>query len=382
MSFLYDRLIAHVDKITRDPEGDAIRKADRAKLKDYVKENQDFIDSQKRFLFNKMPKTIRDPVAIAYEDTLLLKAILDELDKANKSATDYDTLHEKVDEIMTRYNALARNSFATGTVWSEKTKNVGRNVRLIYYYYINFIRQALHDYPDMPSEYKSKANEIILRLRNTLDENLYTNDNMYDSQIQDLKNKYDSDIQQLQNRTGLWEEKGIMRQIYTTTEVKYRKNNSHIDFKELDTDPELLTDVIKSKQEFDALKVDKEQDTFDILSMFKTTLTTGLTVGIILVLIFLALIGSSVSTNLNIYKPVGYRIIYAIYGFIFSPIVLLYATLYRGWWLGKKPVYYGFIPLVPYFFINRYTQFFLGWMTYKPDNHIWDLQEWRHHTHT
>jgi len=385
MSFLYDRIVAQIDKATTDPNIEKELQAKRDKLKAVIKNNQTFIDSQRKFLFDKTPKNLSDPVLIAYEDIQLLKAILDELDSLNKSATDIGTLNDKTEEITNRYNSLARNAFQNGTSWSNKIDIKGRGARLTYYLYINALRQALHDFPDMPSEYKGPANEILATLREILKNNLYTNDESYNEGFHKLQEKYSKLIQKIQQERqkakDIWDPKdGIMAKVFNETTTKvFSKNKQRIDFKELPTDPELMSDIVKSKEESDALKADKEQDTFSIWNVIKNAVSKGLTIGGILLILLLALMGASIAVNLNVYKPIGFRILYMIYGMIFSPIVIIYGILYRSWWHGKKPVYYSFLPLIPYFFVNRYTQFLLGWLTYRPDNEMWNLEEWHKH---
>lgn len=383
MSFLYDRIIAHVDKATSDPQAEEQFKAKRAKLKGLIKTNQEFIDTQKKFLFNKTPKTISGEYVIAYEDIQLLKGILDELDDLNKKATEHGELTDKTEEIMGRYNSLARNAFLDNWSWSDKIPLKGRGVRFNYYNTINAIRQALHDFPDLPSQYKGPATDFISTMKDVLKNNLYTNDNSYDEGTHKLQQKYSTLITKMQDgmrgQKDDWDPKtGIMIKIYNHLMSKFLiKNRQHIDFVELPTDPPLFSDLIKSKEESDAAIAEKEKDTFSIWNVFKTATSTGLTIGITLLVFLLALMGASIAVNLNVYKPIPYRIICMFYGMLFSPIVLIYGLLYKGWWLNKQPVYYGFLPLIPYFFINKYTQFFLGWLTYRPDNRIWDLQEWR-----
>jgi hypothetical protein len=85
------------------------------------------------------------------------------------------------------------------------------------------------------------------------------------------------------------------------------------------------------------------------------------------------------AVNLNVHKPLAYKILYTIYGFLFGFIVIPYVLLYRWWLMGHKPVYYGYLPLIPRFFINPTVQFLLGWLTYKPEKSIESLEEWRHH---
>jgi hypothetical protein len=87
--------------------------------------------------------------------------------------------------------------------------------------------------------------------------------------------------------------------------------------------------------------------------------------------------GAHLATNLNLYRSWPYRILYAIYGFIFFPIVLLYVLGYRWWWKGKKPEYYALLPLIPYFINNPLLARLFSWLSYKPDDAIAAFQEWK-----
>jgi hypothetical protein len=106
------------------------------------------------------------------------------------------------------------------------------------------------------------------------------------------------------------------------------------------------------------------------------------TVGIIL-LVFIVVIGgvfgASLATNLNVYRPMGFRILYALYGFFFFWIVIPYAVLWRWIWKGKKPRFYALIPIIPYYIENRFLAMFFSWLSFKPDDQIEALREW--HTH-
>jgi hypothetical protein len=89
-----------------------------------------------------------------------------------------------------------------------------------------------------------------------------------------------------------------------------------------------------------------------------------------------AVYGSSLATNLNVYRTWPYRVLYALYGLVFFFIVIPYVLIYRWWFKGLRPRYYGLIPLVPYKFSDEYIQFFFGWMTFRPDTSAELLREW------
>jgi hypothetical protein len=86
--------------------------------------------------------------------------------------------------------------------------------------------------------------------------------------------------------------------------------------------------------------------------------------------------GAHLATNLNVYRSWPYRLLYAIYGFIFFPVVITYVLGYRWWWKGKKPRYYALLPLIPYFVNQPLLAMILSWLTYRPDDVVDALQEW------
>jgi hypothetical protein len=67
-----------------------------------------------------------------------------------------------------------------------------------------------------------------------------------------------------------------------------------------------------------------------------------------------------------------------IYGFLFGLIVFAYVFIYKYWYLGIKPYYYGFMPIVSGFFVNPIIQSLFGWLTFRPDKKVLLLQEWRY----
>ena len=115
---------------------------------------------------------------------------------------------------------------------------------------------------------------------------------------------------------------------------------------------------------------------------FSGTRMVGRAMGIIGILVsvfamvVLGVLGASLATNLNLYREMPYRILYAIYGFLFFWVVIPYVFLYRWWWNGKKPRFYAMVPIVPYRFTNHIAAMLLGWMSYKPDETIDMLKEW------
>lgn len=121
----------------------------------------------------------------------------------------------------------------------------------------------------------------------------------------------------------------------------------------------------------------KDRETFSFSRMFWRGVSIALNIIKWFILIALALYGASLATNLNLYREAPIRVLYAIYGFLFFWVAIPYSLLYRWWWMGKKPVFYAFIPLIPYKFNNRYAAMMLSWMSFKPDDQIACLMEWK-----
>ena len=88
----------------------------------------------------------------------------------------------------------------------------------------------------------------------------------------------------------------------------------------------------------------------------------GIILGVFVLLLF-GVLGASLATNLNLYRDMPYRILYAIYGFLFFWVVIPYVFLYRWWWNGKKPRFYAMVPILPYKFTNSIAAMLLGWIS-------------------
>jgi hypothetical protein len=126
----------------------------------------------------------------------------------------------------------------------------------------------------------------------------------------------------------------------------------------------------KAKQE------EIENNQFSGKRLFKTILSTIVLVFLALFVVGCALYGASLATNLNIYRTWPYRLLYAIYGFVFFPLVIIYCVGYRWFWLGRKPVFYSLLPLIPYRMNRPWMDQFFGWLSYRPDEISKTLQEW------
>jgi hypothetical protein len=130
--------------------------------------------------------------------------------------------------------------------------------------------------------------------------------------------------------------------------------------------------AIKAKEEHER----KERERFDPWRLAKRIMATLSSIIVAFLVFMLATLGSSMATNLNLYKDTPYRILYAVYGFLFFMIVIPYVLGYRWWWKEKRPKFYALIPIIPLRFENRYAAMLLSWLSYKPDCQIESLKEW------
>ncbi len=132
----------------------------------------------------------------------------------------------------------------------------------------------------------------------------------------------------------------------------------------------------KEAADTEAAKQRAEQSTFSMKRFLSTSAGAFVSVLIVFLLVAGGIYGASLATNLNVYRTWPYRLLYAIYGFVFFPIVIVYVLGYRWFWQGKRPVFYALLPLIPYYMNRPWMAQFFSWLTYKPDNTIFTLQEW------
>ncbi len=130
--------------------------------------------------------------------------------------------------------------------------------------------------------------------------------------------------------------------------------------------------AIKEKQEHEL----KERERFDPWRLTNRIFTTIGSILLLFLLVVFGVFGASLATNLNLYKEAPYRVLYAIYGFLFFFLVIPYVIGYRWWWNGQKPRFYALIPIIPYHFDNYYAGMLFSWMSFKPDCQIESLKEW------
>jgi len=354
MSFLTERITNYLDNITRDPVAEAKKKAEQDEILTLIKTYKEILKKDREDLLNVPEIDISDfDRAILTELNNERSTLLD--NKAGLTPTEFQT---KWTDLTDKFNSVLRPKDNGAKFWRHK---IGISIKVL--------KQCAQDVKTN----KIKVSEDNLKSAAEIKEELikFQNDNAYtDSGIVFVKK-----IESIQKRY-------TSQQITEFTEVckasvqKLNKNKQQLDFQETGGAP-VPAAVLEAKAREEALKKDKEQDTFSASRMFMNILQTTLKVFFALLVIFLVMMGSSFAVNLNIYKPYPFRILYAIYGAIFAIIVVPYTLLYRWVYLGKKPKYYGFIPLIPRFFVHRPIQFLFGWLTYKPDAQMWELEEWR-----
>lgn len=163
--------------------------------------------------------------------------------------------------------------------------------------------------------------------------------------------------------------------------AKQRENTERDTKKRIESESKLKAeqDAKASAEQVARLKhqaEEAERNKFDIWRLIQRILNT--TVGIISTfIVFAAAVwGSSLATNLNIYRDWPYRLLYAIYGFLFFFVVIPYVMLYRWFWRGKQPRYYALIPLIPYHLDHPFMAFLFSWLSFKPDDQMTALKEW------
>jgi hypothetical protein len=114
----------------------------------------------------------------------------------------------------------------------------------------------------------------------------------------------------------------------------------------------------------------EERKTFSVKRMFKRAF--GVTMNILHIFLFIALgvFGASLATNLNVYRGWPYRLLYAIYGFVFFFVVIPYVLLWRWLYQKKRPRFYALIPLIGSPIENNILATLLSWFTFEPDDEM------------
>jgi uncharacterized membrane protein YdbT with pleckstrin-like domain len=138
-----------------------------------------------------------------------------------------------------------------------------------------------------------------------------------------------------------------------------------------------VADAAAAEKQAETIKAAEERKTFSFTRLLGTAGGIFFTIILVFLLFFGAVLGASLATNLNLYLPTPYRILYAIYGFLLFFLVIPYVLGYRWFWKGKRPRFYSLIPLIPYHLDNRFAAFLFSWLSYKPDDQVDSLMEWK-----
>jgi hypothetical protein len=389
MSFvetLYKRFITYVDNATRDPKAEAEERKRIKALKDAQGRASKILAAEKALL-QKAQNTQspgRKEEAMRYsifpEDAKELQTFLD-----NATSSVNNAVHgEDVDDFMKEHFNEDYENYKVNCIFNTAVypKAVGARVGL--WMIIRAIKQLMHDNEELTTSEISLLKMIQDDVKKILDDAKYKKVGEWQPiAVEDLKNldNYKKILQTSPDKVdkNSQEYKNIMLlapKIYPTV-IKLLKNHGEVDFQDKEGDA-FTGNITDETQKAKAVKLDKTNDNFDLGSLILKTISYMLTVLFFLLIIFFLSLGSSMAVNLNVHKPLAYKIFYMIYGFLFGLIVVPYVLLYRWFWLKKKPEYYSFIPLIPRFFVNPHIQFLLGWLTYKPINTIVKLEEWRH----
>jgi len=389
MSFvdtLYKRFVTYVDKATRDPKAEAEERKRIKALKDAQGRASKILAAEKS-LIQKAQNTQspgRPEEAMRYsifpEDAKEIQTFLD-----NATSSVNNAEHgEDVDDFMKEHFNEDYENYKINCIFNTAVypKAVGARVGL--WMIIRAIKQLMHDNEELTTSEISLLKTIQDDVKKILDDAKYKKVGDWQPiAVEDLKNldNYKKILQAAPDKVdkNSQEYKNIMAlapKIYPTV-IKLLKNHGEVDFQDKEGDA-FTGNITEETQKAKAVKLDKANDNFDLGSLILKTISYMITVLFFLLVFFFLSLGASMAVNLNVHKPLPYKIFYMIYGFLFGLVVVPYVLLYRWFWLKKKPEYYSFMPLMPRFFVNPYVQFLLGWITYKPINTIVKLEEWRH----
>lgn len=353
MSSFINKIGALANKAVSDPEAEKAYREQQAASKATIKRYQsDTARTRNTFKQASLEKKIY-PV-----DANLIEKELDAIDTYLSDATtmEADDIKEEMEE---RGEAL-RDLLELAT---RGTRDTGQRFQL--WRFIDTCKQALRDNQTISPANSKQLNSTITETTDFLNKNVKSNAGLYATYLKSVGEPYFSANNQNVDKD--------LQTIVSQATRKVEKNNG-LDFQEGDALPDTASAAQKAAA---AAEAEKQRDTFSIGRLFANATNYTITIASITIGIFICMIGSSMAVNLNVYRSYPYKIVYAIFGFIFSLVVIPYVVGYRWLYKGKKPRYYGFLPFIPQYFKNYYIQMLFGWLTYRPDEQIWELQEWR-----
>ena len=242
-----------------------------------------------------------------------------------------------------------------------------------------------HDNKDLTVSEKTLLKTIVDDTKKILDETKFMKQQDWQPvAVEELKNldnykkifqtqadKIDKNSEEYKNLQNLFPK------LFATVQ-KLNKNRGELDFDDSASQDYIDGVSFKSgkggSKEASAAKAAKAEDCVDNAcgssdpqgGFMNKILNNTLGVFFYLTLLLLSVLGVSLATNLNVHRDLPYRILYMIYGFVFGRIVVPYVLLYRWAYLGKRPHYFSFIPLIDKPFANPTVQKILSWITYIP----------------
>ena len=368
MSFLGTRAFASLNKATEDPVAEKKLREQQREAKDQIREYKTKLADERTLL--KIALTKKQILKV---DADILQGMLDDL---TKYLDDPNTLSLVKDDIKDRwedtfnahkYYALARTAFEPGVYPGGKQGEF--HVRFVTHAGLAFFKQFRHDVAKIKPTTKAELDEGIKTCEAFLKDNIYSTQDVYTTYWQSVQEDLNTVLRDPENKE-IWEKN------YAIILAKIQKNKGLLDFEETPGAPTANAAARAEGAQLEKFKSDAEKDEFNVTRLLKNAFNNGISYVILAVVIFVLLLGSSMAVNLNMYKPMPFKILYAIWGFLFGLIVVPYVLIYRWYWLGKQPRYYGFLPFIPGFFVRPITQFVFGWLTYKPDDLMGETQEW------
>jgi len=364
MSFLATRAFSSVNKATADPVAEKALREQQREAKEQIRTYKNKVSDERNTLMATQAKR-----QINKYDADQLIALLNDMSKfledTNTATLTRQDIIDKWDDTFNpdKYYALAITAFQPGSYKDATGKRYELRTN------IKVLKQARHDAVKAKETTKKTVDELINKIQQFLDTNTYSRSQTYDIFIQSLRQDFDPLV------------RGGDPEISSAIQVAHGKimKNFELDYEEKPGAPVANAEAREAAGEVEKFQNDAKKDEFSISRLLSNA--AGRAIGFIILgtLLFLACLGSSMAVNLNMYKSTPFKVLYAIYGFMFGFVVVPYVLIYRWWWLGKQPAYFGFLPFIPGFFVRPQVQFLLGWLTYKKDPHMGDTQEWIEH---
>jgi hypothetical protein len=115
-----------------------------------------------------------------------------------------------------------------------------------------------------------------------------------------------------------------------------------------------------------AKKAEEERGTFSGGRMIKRSLSLAMKILLGFLIVSLGILGASLATNLNAYKPLPFRILYFFYGLLGFFIVIPYVLFWRWAYKGLRPEFYGLFPIIQGVFVHPVGAFLFSWLCYRP----------------